>query len=123
MSSTFEVAAARMSGGHRRPPDRFETSARAVPELRHRAPIEIQNANRRIAAIPVLGMGYCDERLIAREIDYVGRLSMLVDAPRRLALAQDIDRRALVAPRSTEHADTCGQAQTRAVGRLQAGRR
>ena len=51
--------------GHRRPPNRLEALARTVPELCDRAAFEIEHADRRIAAIAVLGVRDRDQGLVA----------------------------------------------------------
>src|SRR5256885_14709806 len=67
-------------------------------------------------------MGDRYELLVAGEVDHVGALRVLVDSPRRLAVAHEIDRRPLVAPRPPEHGEAGTQHETRAVSGVEVRR-
>src|SRR2546425_10687336 len=62
------------------------------------------------------------ELVVPGEVDHIGALRVLIDAPRCLAVPHQVDRRPLFAPRPPQHGEARSQDQTRAVGRLE-GRR
>src|SRR6267378_919524 len=107
---------------HRGPADRLKALARAIPELCHRASLEVDDADRAVAAVSVFGVRDRNEALVAREVGDGRALRMLVDESRRLAVAEHIHRRAVVAPRSPEHGEARSRSEPRAVRGRELGR-
>jgi len=103
--------------GERRPAVRVKPLPGTVPELRDTLAREVDHAHRRVPAVAVLAVRDRDERLVAREVGDVRALWVCVDSPRRSAVLQDVDRRALVAARATEDGDRSTDGEPAAVRR------
>ena len=106
---------------HRGPADRLEALARTVPELGNGASLEVDDADRAVAAVAVLGMRDREECLVGREVGDGRALWMFVDKSRRLALAEDVHRGALVAARPAEDREARSRGEPRAVRRREVG--
>src|SRR5438093_4780768 len=64
-----------------------------------------------------------DQLLVPGEVDHIRALRVLIDATRCLALAEEIDRRPLVALRPPEHGEAGAKDEARAVGGLEVRRK
>jgi hypothetical protein len=80
-----------------RPATGLQALALALPLLSDGLPVEVEDADRAIAAIAVLGMREHEAALVAREIADPGALLVLIDAPQRLPLSAHVHGRALLA--------------------------